>query len=252
MADQVVVNFRSQCHVCGSTIFPHDMIACGVASHQPSTNDASDEPSPSQFHLVASFRNRQIENNWFDVMPMAHDDEPPNAERPGAANAVPIPIGMAANVVDRPEPVDIIPSPLARHSTDYYVVLSEGNRIVGELWFNCPGIGDTSALTDEDIAFALHQRLAIVFQPEDQERLNPASEATIAALPRVPLANHMLREDGSAECTICRDNLKVGDEVTVLPCHYMHFYCPPCIGAWLALDASCCICKRQLPKTDSS
>jgi len=47
----------------------------------------------------------------------------------------------------------------------------------------------------------------------------PASEAAIDNLPRRKLDVDLLDENtGHAECSICMDNVDVGDEIALLPC----------------------------------
>ncbi|KAL8779292.1 MAG: hypothetical protein Q9213_007005 [Squamulea squamosa] len=54
----------------------------------------------------------------------------------------------------------------------------------------------------------------------------PASAAAISALPTQNVNTDMLGSDGKAECSVCMDNVELGDEVTVLPCrHWFHGDC---------------------------
>ncbi|RYP06217.1 hypothetical protein DL764_003309 [Monosporascus ibericus] len=94
-----------------------------------------------------------------------------------------------------------------------------------------------------DFAMALHQLFASFLNPHavqgdavySQEALDhiitnlmeanpqsnappPASEDAIAKLPKKKLDAEMLGPELKGECTICIDEVSVGDEVTVLPC----------------------------------
>ena len=54
----------------------------------------------------------------------------------------------------------------------------------------------------------------------------PASENAISSLPKKKLDAEMLGPELKGECTICMDELGMGDEVTVLPCkHWFHEKC---------------------------
>ncbi|KAL8690526.1 MAG: hypothetical protein Q9224_004387, partial [Gallowayella concinna] len=65
----------------------------------------------------------------------------------------------------------------------------------------------------------------------------PASAAAIAALPKKKIDQEMLGSDGKAECSVCMDNVELGDEVTVLPCH--HWFHDDCVSAWLKEHDTC-------------
>ncbi|KAJ6134886.1 hypothetical protein N7512_000046 [Penicillium capsulatum] len=75
----------------------------------------------------------------------------------------------------------------------------------------------------------------------------PASTTAIQSLPKKRVDQEMLGSDGKAECSICMDAVKVGTEVTVLPCsHWFHF---SCIEAWLSQNNSCPHCRRSINAT---
>ncbi|KAL8896597.1 MAG: hypothetical protein Q9192_002997 [Flavoplaca navasiana] len=51
----------------------------------------------------------------------------------------------------------------------------------------------------------------------------PASAAAISALPTKKVDKEMLGTDGKAECSVCMDNVELGEDVTLLPCqHWFH------------------------------
>ena len=79
----------------------------------------------------------------------------------------------------------------------------------------------------------------------------PASAAAIAALPKKAVDDSMLGSDGKAECSVCMDNVVVGDEVTVLPCS--HWFHGECVGAWLKEHDTCPHCRQGImPKSSDS
>ncbi|KAI4162498.1 MAG: hypothetical protein LQ342_003913 [Letrouitia transgressa] len=77
----------------------------------------------------------------------------------------------------------------------------------------------------------------------------PASAAAINALPKKPVDKSMLGADGKAECSVCMDNVSLGDEVTVLPCH--HWFHGDCVGAWLKEHDTCPHCRQGIMPKDS-
>ncbi|KAL4941253.1 hypothetical protein BDV06DRAFT_194830 [Aspergillus oleicola] len=78
----------------------------------------------------------------------------------------------------------------------------------------------------------------------------PASEDAIHAIPKKPATTEMLGTEGSSECSICMDVVKIGDEVSVLPC--THWFHPQCIEAWLTQHNTCPHCRRGIDSTDDA
>ena len=76
----------------------------------------------------------------------------------------------------------------------------------------------------------------------------PASAAAINALPKKPIDESMLGSDGKAECSVCMDNVSIGDEVTVLPCS--HWFHGECVGAWLKEHDTCPHCRQGIMPKD--
>ncbi|MCJ1370422.1 hypothetical protein MMC20_001635 [Loxospora ochrophaea] len=77
----------------------------------------------------------------------------------------------------------------------------------------------------------------------------PASSAAIASLPKKPVDKSMLGSDGKAECSVCMDNVEVGDQVTVLPCS--HWFHGDCVGAWLKEHDTCPHCRQGIMPRES-
>lgn len=72
----------------------------------------------------------------------------------------------------------------------------------------------------------------------------PASEETIANLPRRRLDEEMLGPELRGECTICIDDMNVGDEAVVLPCR--HWFHEECVILWLREHNTCPICRAPI------
>lgn len=72
----------------------------------------------------------------------------------------------------------------------------------------------------------------------------PAPAAAINALPKKPVDKTMMGSDGKAECSVCMDNVEIGDEVTVLPCN--HWFHGACVGAWLNEHDTCPHCRQGI------
>ncbi|KAH8201256.1 hypothetical protein TruAng_004573 [Truncatella angustata] len=72
----------------------------------------------------------------------------------------------------------------------------------------------------------------------------PASEETIAKLPRKKLDDQMLGGESKGECTICIDDMQLGDEALVLPCK--HWFHEECAVLWLKEHNTCPICRAPI------
>ena len=76
----------------------------------------------------------------------------------------------------------------------------------------------------------------------------PASAAAIAALPKRIVDKSMMGSDGQAECSVCMDNVEIGDEVTTLPCK--HWFHEQCVGIWLKEHDTCPHCRKGIMPTN--
>lgn len=72
----------------------------------------------------------------------------------------------------------------------------------------------------------------------------PASPEAIASLPRKKLDAKLLAPEGRGECSICMDEVKIGDEVVVLPCN--HWFDESCVTSWLREHNTCPICRKGI------
>ncbi|KAF2435394.1 hypothetical protein EJ08DRAFT_335906 [Tothia fuscella] len=75
----------------------------------------------------------------------------------------------------------------------------------------------------------------------------PASSEDIESLPKKALDETMLNEDGKAQCTICMDDVAVGEEVKYLYCN--HWFHEICIGHWLQAHDTCPHCRMSLKES---
>lgn len=81
----------------------------------------------------------------------------------------------------------------------------------------------------------------------------PASVSAIEALPRIVITstnNLLSRNNDDSEnsscccCPVCKDEFKIGGEVTELPCK--HLYHSDCIVPWLHINNTCPVCRYEL------
>jgi E3 ubiquitin-protein ligase RNF115/126 len=72
----------------------------------------------------------------------------------------------------------------------------------------------------------------------------PASADAIAALPKKKVDEKLLGPEGKAECSVCMDDVHIGDEVVVLPC--THWFHETCASAWLSEHNTCPICRNGI------
>ncbi|OTB15516.1 hypothetical protein K445DRAFT_11757 [Daldinia sp. EC12] len=129
--------------------------------------------------------------------------------------------------------------------------------------------GEGNARQPADFSLALSQLIASLINPHmvhgdavySQEALDriitnlmeanpqsnapaPASEEAIAKLPKKKLDEAMLGPELKGECTICIDEVKVGDEAVVLPCK--HWFHEQCVVLWLKQHNTCPICRASI------
>ncbi|KAH8804761.1 hypothetical protein F5884DRAFT_859375 [Xylogone sp. PMI_703] len=72
----------------------------------------------------------------------------------------------------------------------------------------------------------------------------PASPSAIASLPKKKLDEEMLGPELKGECSVCMDDVFVGNEVVVLPC--THWFHEQCASMWLGEHNTCPICRKGL------
>ncbi|KAH4070529.1 hypothetical protein HBI56_138600 [Parastagonospora nodorum] len=76
----------------------------------------------------------------------------------------------------------------------------------------------------------------------------PAQPSDIDSLPRKKVDEEMLGAEHKAECSICMDEVNIGEEVTVLPCK--HWFHHQCVSAWLGEHDTCPHCRKSISKHD--
>jgi len=72
----------------------------------------------------------------------------------------------------------------------------------------------------------------------------PASPDAIASLPKKKLDEKLLGPEGKGECSVCMDDVNVGDEVVLLPC--THWFHETCASMWLSEHNTCPICRKGI------
>jgi division protein 1 len=72
----------------------------------------------------------------------------------------------------------------------------------------------------------------------------PAPPEAIAALPKKLLDEELLGPEGKGECSVCMDDVHIGDEVVMLPCS--HWFHEACASAWLGEHNTCPICRKSI------
>jgi len=76
----------------------------------------------------------------------------------------------------------------------------------------------------------------------------PASKEAVTKLKKVKITSKEIEE--KAECSVCKDEYELDDEVKVMPCsHRFHI---ECIDPWLKLRNSCPVCRYELPTDDTN
>ncbi|KAL2825182.1 hypothetical protein BDW59DRAFT_75124 [Aspergillus cavernicola] len=180
------------------------------------------------------------------------------AHGPGTRTAFHHPPGLSPRDADGPQPMD---TPL-RNLGEILELLHHGNldntqpggpnvRVMAggtplallSALLNIDRNGD-AVYSQEELDRVISQ---LVEQNGNRSAAPPASQDSIRSLPKKAADEEMLGSDGKAECSICMDSVKVGDEVTVLPC--THWFHPQCIEMWLHQHNTCPHCRRGVDST---
>ncbi|TVY81569.1 putative RING finger protein [Lachnellula suecica] len=72
----------------------------------------------------------------------------------------------------------------------------------------------------------------------------PASADAISSLPKTILDEKLLGPEGKGECSVCMDDVQLGDEVVTLPCK--HWFHEQCASLWLSEHNTCPICRKGI------
>jgi len=105
---------------------------------------------------------------------------------------------------------------------------------------------------DQGLQDLIQEVLAVSAEEAGDQPLGPppASKKVVASLPvKVVTAEELEALGGKeVECTVCRENINVGDKLQKLPCR--HVFHPPCLAPWLSQHNSCPVCRHELPTDD--
>jgi hypothetical protein len=82
--------------------------------------------------------------------------------------------------------------------------------------------------------------------PNNDVELRPASDSTIAALPRQKFEEATLTEES---CPVCQENFEHGAILIKLPCNHANFH-EECIVLWLKRFDNCPNCRAVVPDVD--
>lgn len=77
----------------------------------------------------------------------------------------------------------------------------------------------------------------------------PASPDAISSLPKIHLSEKELGPEHKGECSVCMDDVAIGDEVVALPC--THWFHEACASAWLSEHNTCPICRKGIEGNSS-
>ena len=78
----------------------------------------------------------------------------------------------------------------------------------------------------------------------------PASQEDIDQLLKKRITEDMLGAEGRADCSICMDEVNIGEEVSELPCK--HWFHHQCVAAWLKEHDTCPHCRKGITKVDEN
>jgi hypothetical protein len=74
----------------------------------------------------------------------------------------------------------------------------------------------------------------------------PASAQALQKLDRRVVDAELRGQDDKFDCSVCLDEMKVGDTIVSLPCK--HFFHEDCVVAWLSSHNTCPVCRSPIEK----
>lgn len=77
----------------------------------------------------------------------------------------------------------------------------------------------------------------------------PTAASAMKSLAKIKVTKHDIEANESTECSICLDDLVVGQPATRIPCG--HLYHEDCVKDWLKKSNECPVCRYELP-TDNA
>uniref|UniRef100_A0A7S1WIB1 RING-type E3 ubiquitin transferase n=1 Tax=Alexandrium catenella TaxID=2925 RepID=A0A7S1WIB1_ALECA len=77
----------------------------------------------------------------------------------------------------------------------------------------------------------------------------PTSASALRSLPRIKVTAYDIAANESAECSICLDELVIGQPALRIPCG--HLYHEDCVKDWLKKSNECPVCRFELPTDDA-
>lgn len=85
---------------------------------------------------------------------------------------------------------------------------------------------------------------------ETRNSAPPTSQATLRTLPRIKVSANDIEKNESNECSICLDELILGQPALRIPCG--HLYHEDCVNDWLKKSNECPVCRFELPTDDAA
>eukprot|EP00931_Biecheleriopsis_adriatica_P022684 TRINITY_DN14510_c0_g2_i1.p1 TRINITY_DN14510_c0_g2~~TRINITY_DN14510_c0_g2_i1.p1 ORF type:complete len:383 (+),score=88.21 TRINITY_DN14510_c0_g2_i1:95-1150(+) len=117
------------------------------------------------------------------------------------------------------------------------------------------GLGNADPAVVEQLFAAMHGGHPGGFNPGAADDGDPGkkvapgvSASTLRNLPRVKVTAYDIAANESPECSICLDDLVIGESALRLPCG--HLFHEECVKDWLKKSNECPVCRWELPTDD--
>lgn len=85
---------------------------------------------------------------------------------------------------------------------------------------------------------------------EPRNSAPPTSKSILRSLPRIKVSKNDIEKNESNECSICLDELVLGQPALRIPCG--HLYHEDCVYDWLKKSNECPVCRFELPTDDAT
>lgn len=119
--------------------------------------------------------------------------------------------------------------------------LGRSLRGILDLFNPANGVAGDAVFTEEAFDSVIS---AMMDTQSQQTGAPPASEQSLLNLNRKTVTEEILAEEERKECSICIEEMKVGDKAVILPCK--HWFHDECVTIWLRAHNTCPVCRSSI------
>lgn len=119
--------------------------------------------------------------------------------------------------------------------------LARSLRGILDIFNPANGVAGDAVFTEEAFDSVIS---AMMDTQSQQSGAPPASEQSLLNLKRQAVTEDILSAEDKRECSICIEEMKVGDTAVILPCK--HWFHDECVTMWLRAHNTCPVCRSSI------